>query len=177
MSVILMLAMIWWGLLGFLACILSILLFVSTLGKVGQGIFFLIVGLTGQWLMIRHTGAEERGANGFLTAWAAESADWPDGRIKTHEISEFLDCKRLGDINQYLAQRWRLRYHSPVWAAGTETIIAEGDQSSVETEVYVAHVRIHGSEHDQDFKAKLRMWIATDSDEVAKFKFEDVQFD
>ena len=176
MSVIAMLAILWWGLLGFASVVVSVWFFVGSLGQKGQLVLVIIVGLVGGKLLERYFTADERCANDFLAAWAAESADWPEGRVNTREISEFLDFDKIGEVNQYLAQQFRLRYHSSVRAAGEEDVYTKGSVSPVSAKVYLADVRIHGSEQDVDIRAKLRVWISKDSDKVVKFMFENIVF-
>lgn len=176
MSVIAMLAILWWGLLGFLSVICGLYFFVSNLGKAGQAILCVLVGLLGQHLLVNYFEADKRAAEGFVSAWAAESADWPDGRVNSQEMHEFLDTNRIRTVSPYLAENWRLRSHSPVEAAGTETIVTEGDYSCVPTKVFTSDVRVHSSEHDMDAKAKLRVWVAKDNDLVVQFKFEGIEF-
>jgi hypothetical protein len=176
MSVLMMLAVLWWGLLGFLSFILALFFFVGSLGRTGQAIFFVLVGLLGQWLLVSHIEAEKRVAQGFVEAWADESADWPRGRMDSRQLHEFVDFKRIGTVNPYLALHYRMRYHSSVRAAGKEEVDTKGSASPVPAEVYLADVRIHSSEFDVDFRAKLRVWVATDNDRVVKFMFEGIEF-
>jgi hypothetical protein len=177
MSVIAMLAILWWGLCGFLAFLAGLLGFLDAIGKTGRAVFFLLVAILGQWLMVRHLDAERRAAEGFVAAWAAESADWPEGRINTREIHEFLDFDRIRTVSPYLAKHYRLRSWSKVRPAGRQTIIADRSGTPVRTEVYLSDVAIHEAENDVDFGARLRVWVATDSDEVADFKFEGIVFE
>ncbi len=176
MSIFFMLAILWWGICGFLAFLAGLWGVLDAIGPKGRIVFVLLLGLLGQWLMARHLDAERRAADCFLTAWAAESADFPEGRINTREIGEFLDFKRLRNVNPYLALHYRMRYHSPVRAAGKETIVTEGDRSTPKTEVYLSDIQIHSSEFDVDFRARIRVWVATDNDRVVQFKFEGIVF-
>lgn len=176
MSVIVMLAVLWWGLCGFLAFLAGLWGFLEAIGQKGRFVFFILVGLLGQHLIVRHLTSDERCANDFLTAWQAESADFPEGRVNTREISEFLDCERLGSVNPYLAEHWRLRYHSPVRVVGKEDVDAKGSASPVPAKAFIADVRFHGSEHDVDFSARIRIWIARDTHKVARFMLEDIRF-
>jgi hypothetical protein len=176
MSVLAILAIIWWGICGFLSVVVGAWAVISVLGPTGRLVLVLVVGTVGGHLLERYLTADERCANDFLTSWAATSANFPDGRLNTREIGEFLDFDRLGGVNPYLGEHWRLRYHSKVTAAGNEVIIPKGDPAPVKTEVYLSNVRVHSSEQEIDFTAKLRVWVARDNDKVVRFEFESIVF-
>lgn len=176
MSVLAMLAIIWWGICGFLSVVVGIWAVISVLGPTGRLVLVLVVGTAGGHLFERYLTTDERCANDFLASWAATSADFPDGRVNTREIGEFLDFDRLGGVNPYLGEHWRLRYHSKVTAAGTEVINPKGDPAPVKTKVFLSDVRVHSSEQDLEFNAKLRIWVAHDNARVVKFMFESIVF-
>jgi len=174
MSVYAMLAILWWGLLGFLAVVASVWIFVKALGPQGRLVFCLLVGVVGGRLLEHHFTADERCANGFLTAWAAESADWPEGRVNTRPWGEFVDYERLGSVNPYLAQHLRMRYRSRVEPAGREDVQTVGQASTIPSKVYMADTRVYSSEMDREFRARIRLWVARDNHRIAKFQFEDI---
>lgn len=136
------------------------------MGLYVMGVGFLIIG-AGIWVEKR----EERTADAFLTAWQAASADYPEGRMNTRELYDFLDLDRLPPINPYLAQHLRLLERSPAKSVGKENM------ESVSTKVFLADVRVHSGEGDIDFDARMRIWVAQDNNLVAKFMFEGVVFD
>jgi hypothetical protein len=176
MSVVAMLAILWWGLCGFLAVLLGLLGFLDAIGKNGRIVFFVLLALLGHWLLLRHFDAERRAAEEFLDAWQAASNNWPNGRMESREIHEFLDLERINVKNPNFPQHFRLLSRSPVRAAGKEKIRTNRDPSMVQTEVYLADARMHSSEGDVDYSAKIRVWVATDSHRVVKFMFEDIVF-
>jgi hypothetical protein len=47
----------------------------------------------------------------------------------------------------------------------------------VQAKAFVADARLHGSEHDIDFQAKIRVWVARDTHRVAKFQFKGIAFE
>lgn len=176
MSVVFMLAIIWWAICGFLAFIVGVWGFMGSIGPIGRGIVFVILGFLGQHLLVNYIEAEENAAKGFITAWQAESNEYPDGRMYSHSFGEFVDYDRFGPVNPYLALHWRMRHHSPVREAGKEKIIPKGSETPVQTEVFLSDVKIHGSEHDVDFRTTLRVWVATDNNKIVQFLFEEIVF-
>ena len=177
MSAVLLLLWLWWGLLGFLSVVLAVLWFYGSLGKMGKFVFLVLVGTGLQVLIVRHIGADERCANGFLTAWYAASADYPAGRAETEEMPSFMDFERIRNYDGNFPDRFRLLRRSPVHTAGRETILTDRDPKPVQTKVFLSDVRMHGGEQDMDYAAKIRVWVATDSHEVAKFQFEEIRFE
>lgn len=177
MSVLAMLAVLWWALCGFLAVAVGVWGFISVLGPKGRLVLVLLVGTLGGHLLDRYLHADERCAGDFLTAWQAESADFPDGRINSRTACEFLDYDRLGGTyDPSFPLQFRLLYHSPVRPAGKEEVDTKGSAAPVSAKVFVADARLHGSEQDVDCRAKIRVWVATDSDKVVKFMFENIVF-
>jgi hypothetical protein len=175
-----MLMWLWWGLLGFLAVVLSVWLFVTSLGPIGRFVVVIIAGVAVGHLVDRRLTADQRCADDFLSAWAAESADWPEGRMYTRSWGEFVDYERLSNPNPYLAQHWRLRWHSRARLAGSEDVEdveVVGTGKPVQAKAFVADARLHGSEHDVDFRAKIRVWVARDTHRVAKFQFKGIAFE
>jgi hypothetical protein len=171
-----MLMWLWWGLLGFLAVVLSVWLFVTSLGPKGRFVVVLIVGAVGGHLMDRWLTSDERAAKGFVKAWADESAGWPDGRMENHAFGEFLDHKRSKTVSPYLATRFRLLSYTPVRSLGKESIQPERAASPVRTKAFASDVRVHNSEGDVDFKATLKVWVAMDNSRVVDFLFEGIRF-
>ena len=172
-----MLAILWWGICGFLAFLAVLWLFVGALGQKGKFVVMMVVGVIGGRLIEGYFTADERCANDFLTAWQAESNDFPDGRVNSRTACEFLDYDRLGGTyNASFPLQFRLLYHSPVRAQGKEEVDTKGSDSPVATQVYLSDVRLHGSDQDVDCRAKIRVWVARDSHRVARFMFEDIDF-
>lgn len=66
--------------------------------------------------------------------------------------------------NPYLAKQYRLLERLPVRAAGRDEIRTDRDPSPVRTKVSLSDVRMHGIEFDVDYSAKIRIWVARDSD-------------
>lgn len=176
-SVLSLLWIFWTGLvaMGGLLLILWFFLTGDEFRKARRIVIPIAVALTiGLW--IRSQGNEERTGNQFLVAWQAASADYPDGRMNTPEMSEYLDMKRIGSVDGYLPQRFRLLEKSPVRSAGDEELQLEGLQSPVSTKVYLSDVRMHSQEGDADYNAQMRIWVAQDNDLVVKFMFENIRF-
>lgn len=148
-----------------------VLFFIERPGRKHMGLYVMGAGVLiiggGLWIDKR----EERTADAFLAAWQAASADYPDGRMNTRELYEFLDLNRLPAINPYLAQHMRLLEISSAKSVGKENM------ESVSTKVFLADVRVHRGEGDIDFDARMRIWVTRDNNLVAKFMFEGVVFD
>ena len=176
MSVVVMLAWLWWGLLGFVGVAVNLWFFIKCLGPKGRLVFVLLVGTVGGRLIEHWMTADQRCADGFLKAWAAESADWPEGCANTRPWGAFVDYDKLPSPNPYLAQHWRLRRHSRAQAVGKEDVDVRGAASPVPAKVYLSDVRVHGSEHDVDFIARIRVWVAMDDQKVVRFEFEGIVF-
>lgn len=174
MSVYAMLALLWWGLLGFISILGTAYFFFQSLGPKGRLVVILLVGTACGHLLDRHFAADERCANGFLSAWAAESADFPKGRAYTTPWGAYADYERLGSVNPYLAQHLRMRYRSPVRPAGREDVQTAGQSSPVPSKVYVADACVFSSELDREFRARVRLWVARDNHRITKFQFEDI---
>lgn len=177
MSVLVMLMWLWWGLLGFLAVVLSGWLFVKSLGPKSRLVVLIIVGVAGGHLVDRWLTSDERAAKGFVKAWADESAGWPDGRMESHAFGEFLDHERGKTVSPYLATRFRLLSYSPVRSLGKEAIQPERAASPVPTRAFSTEVRGHSSEGDLDFNATLKVWVARDNSKVVEFRFEGIRFE
>jgi hypothetical protein len=176
MSVVVMLALLWWGLCGFIAFVCGLIAVYSSFGPTGRGIIIILLTCLGIYMMEHHIGAEKRAADGFLTAWVAASAGYPEGESNTRGMWEFMDFNRIRNFDGYFPNQFRLLSRSSVRDAGKETILTDRDPKPVRTKVFLSNIKIHGGEHDVDFKAKLRVWVAQDSDEVVKFMFEDLSF-
>jgi hypothetical protein len=126
-----MLAIIWWGLCGFLAFLAGLWAFLDGIGPTGRLVVFALAGILGQHMLARYLTADERCANDFLAAWQAASAGYPDGRMDTPEMTEFVDGNRIGPIDGELADRLRLVRRPKVRKVGEEDTAFDGQDGKV----------------------------------------------
>ncbi len=177
MSVFVMLAFCWWGLIGFLCVIGVILLFLEGIGSTGRMVFFILLTLLGIHLVNRHEHAEERAAEGFLAGWQAESDNFPEGVMNTRTWGEFASFDRLGDIDsRNMAERERMLLHEPVRSAGREIIHGVNKPEPVKTKVFLSPIYIYYVACDVYFRGNMRIWVAEDTNKVVKFVYEKIVF-
>ena len=180
MSVIVMLYILWQGILGFLFVTLGVLAVFARVkedfGRRGVGVLLMIIGVICLGFWVHTWGNAERTANGFLDAWAAASADYPDGRANTPEMPTFMDFNRIRNFEGNFPNWFRMRKHSQVRQVDKDCIKTDRDPSLVPVKVFLSDVLIHDSEADIDYTATIRIWIARDNDMVVDFKLEKIRF-
>lgn len=169
MSVVFMLAILWWGLVGFAGFMLGVFAFYhgvrEKFGLKGLHLALSITAAVILGLYLRSFGQYERAANEFLDSWQAASNGFPDGAINTTEISAYIDCDRSSVYNPYLPDWYRIVHKSRVRDVGDKTVLFGGSPST-KAKVFSSSTTM--VIRDERVRMEVRLWIAKDNCRVVR---------
>jgi hypothetical protein len=187
MSVIIMLALTWWGLIGFISVAAAVAGLLSQIEEeFGRKAYYCVLLLIGMLLM--HLGSRERRmdlntAKAFMASWSAESRGWPDGQIYTDSMWSVVDFPRSqhGDVpnDERFVLKYRLLSYTPVRQIGLVDMPLREDihmglsAKVVKSKVFASDLMLSSELFDGVKHAHAKFWVAMDNNKIVKIIFDD----